>query len=89
MRRERLGVICDLLKGIVDERQRRPDPRLSNLAAAANIAYDRMQAYLVEMHETGLISPVDGSFPRLTARGSELLRESRVWTQVLVEYGLT
>ncbi|HVM44845.1 MAG TPA: winged helix-turn-helix domain-containing protein [Candidatus Thermoplasmatota archaeon] len=88
VRRERWSVIGDILSAIQNERSRGMAPRISNVAARANVAYDRLDPYLAELESAGLIMR-DSAFPEVTAKGHEFLRHYRTWTAVLDDFGLS
>lgn len=88
-RRERWSVIGDILTAIVHERAKGEAARISNVAARANIAYDRLQPYLDELVVAGIVTKDPaGGVPDLTAKGRDFLRHYRAWTTVLEDFGL-
>lgn len=80
-------MIGDLLASIQIESARGSLGRASNVASRANIAYDRMEAYLDELSAAGLITRTAG-VPALTPKGAEFLKQYRAWTAVLEDFGL-
>lgn len=88
-RRERWSVIGDILSAIVHERAKGDAARISNVAARANIAYDRLQPYLDELVAAGILTKVEGaSIPDVTEKGRDFLRHYRSWKSVLDDFGL-
>ncbi|HET6404064.1 MAG TPA: winged helix-turn-helix domain-containing protein [Candidatus Thermoplasmatota archaeon] len=88
-RRERWSVIGDILAALAHERAKGDGARISNVAARANIAYDRLQPYLDEIAAAGLILlSTNGGVPELTPKGREFLRHYKAWTGVLEDFGL-
>lgn len=84
-RRERWGVIADILSAVEQETSdgRPVGPTL--IATRANIPYDRLKGYLDELREKRLLE--DDPNPRLTPSGREFLRQHRQWAEVLARYG--
>lgn len=85
-RRERWGIIGAILGAVDEEAQRGVEPRLTNLAAKANISHDRLRAYLEQLRHAGLLD--QGPFPTLTPTGREFLRQYREWLRILHSTGL-
>ncbi|MGQ0537111.1 MAG: winged helix-turn-helix domain-containing protein [Methanobacteriota archaeon] len=86
-RRERWSVIGDVLSAIDDQhREAGTKARVTKVAIRTNLAYDRLQEYLVELSAAGFVT--NAEMPRLTPRGEEFLRQYRAWTQFLAEVGI-
>ncbi|HEV8361642.1 MAG TPA: winged helix-turn-helix domain-containing protein [Candidatus Thermoplasmatota archaeon] len=85
-RRERWSIIGAIVDAIDHEVQKGEQARVSNLALRANLSYDRLQGYLAELMQAGLIE--GERMPRLTPKGREFLREYRQWRAVLNRFGL-
>jgi len=86
-RRERWSVIGAILEAV--ERQREAsgsNARLTRIAMAANLPYDRLVTYLEDLARTGLIT--DARKPDLTDKGREFLRSYRQWNEMLSRFGL-
>lgn len=86
-RRERWSVIGAILTALDSDAG--PDrAKLTTIAARANVAYDRLQAYLQDLTQAGLlVTGPDGAF-EVTEKGREYLRMYRQWTEVLDRFGL-
>lgn len=88
-RRERWSVIGDILGAIVQEQTKGGGARISNVAARANIAYDRLQPYLDDLYAAGILVPdPENAVPNLTQKGRDFLKHYRTWTAVLGDFGL-
>lgn len=86
-RRERASIYGDLLETIdAQARTFGGEARITNVAIAANVPYDRMRLYLRALVEAGLVT--DERMPRLTERGQELLTRYRQWHELLRRFGL-
>ncbi|HET6404120.1 MAG TPA: hypothetical protein VFH78_05695 [Candidatus Thermoplasmatota archaeon] len=79
-RRELWAVLGSVLEALEAERAS-PEPRLSNVATRANVAYARLREHLSILAARGLVDYED--IPRLTPRGQAFLREYRAWSGVL------
>jgi predicted transcriptional regulator len=73
----------------VDEQTRNPASgfRLTNVAARANISYDRLLEYLDDLSDLGLLDLV-GDRPEVTPKGREFLKAHREWSSVLERFGM-
>lgn len=67
--------------------ERGSEARVTHVATRANVPYDRMQSYLEELEEAGLVE-MEESMPRLTPKGVEFLRHYRQWVEVLDRFGV-
>lgn len=86
MRRERSTVVGDLLRAIESQDEEAAPRRATRLASDANLAYDRMRKYLVELHDLGLVN--ETATPHLTEKGRELVRRYRAWQKAQEEFGI-
>ncbi len=84
-RREHSVIAGAILAAVEDEVQRANGGSLTSIASRANIAYDRLQGYLIELSAKGLITST--RVPRLTPRGAEFLRIYREWMSTLERFG--
>ncbi|MGQ0537112.1 MAG: winged helix-turn-helix domain-containing protein [Methanobacteriota archaeon] len=86
-RRDRWSIACSILLAIERQWRDRGDAaRVTNVAVEANVPYDRLQAYLADLADAGLVS--QERMPRLTERGRELLLEYTRWIDILQRYGI-
>lgn len=77
MRREKSTILGEVLGAIEDERVASGDVRLTSVASRANVAYDRLLAYLAELERAGLV--VDAGEPHLSLEGRAALDHYRAW----------
>ena len=86
-RREHWCIAGDILEAI-DDVSRRMDGIvvMSRLSSTANVAFDRLRAYLVQMEGLGLLTNAES--PSLTPEGREFLLYYRQWNRVLERFGL-
>jgi predicted transcriptional regulator len=87
-RREHVCVAGDILSAIrAGETDVLARPGLTGLATRANVAFDRLQAYLVELRRLGLV--VGERRPALTLAGQEFLSHFHQWNRALERFGLS
>lgn len=84
-RREKWALVGAILAALEVEWHRGANGRLTNVAAKANVAYDRLQGYIIEMAANGLVTP--SKIPQLTPKGREFLRHYRQWIELLDRFG--
>lgn len=86
-RRENWSIIGAILEAIAEQvAQAGDNARLTNVATRANVAYDRLQKYMQELQERGMVAP--GPLPRLTEKGYEFLRMYKMWREILGRFGI-
>jgi predicted transcriptional regulator len=86
-RRERWSIIVAILEAIEAQWAQHGDgARVTNVATAANLSYDRLMEYLDDLAKQGFIAP--GKMPQLTDKGRDFLRAARQWRDVLGRFGL-
>lgn len=88
-RREYIEVLGDIVRA-VDHLARDPDRSVlpTHVARRANVPYDRLQDYLEELHELGLVAePEDQPGPALTPKGQAFLDDYRSWLEAQKQYG--
>ena len=84
-RRERAVILAEILVAL------RTAPEwgarsTSQLAAAVNVPYDRLQDYLEELRSHGLVHME--TRPELTGQGLAFVHKYEAWREVLFSYGL-
>lgn len=84
-RRERWTILGAVLAALEREASE-GRVRLTRVASAANLPFDRLQQYLHELESAGLLEA--GEPPRLTEKGRVFLDEYRRWSRVLSTFGL-
>ncbi|HET6404063.1 MAG TPA: winged helix-turn-helix domain-containing protein [Candidatus Thermoplasmatota archaeon] len=86
-RRERWAIFGAILYALDEERARTPHVRLSNVAARANVAYNRLGEHLQALAEAGLVDNLQS--PSITARGRRFLEEYSTWSRTMQDYSDT
>jgi predicted transcriptional regulator len=84
-RREKWAIVGAILGELDAESERGANARLTNVAQRANVAYDRLQAYIVELEATGFVTA--GRVPALTTKGRDFLRQFRAWMELVDRFG--
>lgn len=86
-RRERWSIVIAVLEAIEAQRAAHGDAaRVTNVATAANLPYDRLMEYLEDLAERGFVTR--DRMPQLTVKGREFLAAARQWRDVLGRFGL-
>lgn len=87
-RREYATIVGDILLAIeAAETDANVPANPTQLAARANVAFDRLMSYLDQLHFLGFIS--GDRYPKVTPRGKEFLASYRTWVAALERFGLT
>jgi len=85
-RRDRLKIYGDLLSILYSE-TRKEKVILTRVQLKANVPFDRLKAYIIELKELGLIQ--DETSPKLTEKGKVYLREYETVLDFMKRMGLT
>ncbi|HVM45304.1 MAG TPA: winged helix-turn-helix domain-containing protein [Candidatus Thermoplasmatota archaeon] len=83
-RRERWHVLGAILMALEAEEAHAREVRMTTVADRANVAHERLRAYLKELHAAELVTLHPR--PVLTPRGREFLGRYRRWMETLESF---
>lgn len=85
-RRERATIMGEIL-GALSRASSDGDTRLTRIASACNLPYDRFQEYLQDLQQRGLVDPKNPL--QLTPEGRRVLGTYRQWKESLRLFGMS